>query len=148
MDKWHKLIVQGKKWKWLVNLWKDTYPHLQDKCKVKLPLQYQVWKHLLGRLWRKAVSCIAGRLIKWCSPVTDLGISRRPVITPLGIYTENNLPQINSTCIMSFMATLFVTAEDWRKPDVCQQRPACTTETLTQWNTVQCFEQAVIVSMY
>lgn len=114
----------------------------------KITLQCQKFENtLLGRLWRKAVSCIAGRRIRWCNPVTDLGRNRRPIITPLGIYTENKPPQRNSTCTTSFIATLWQ-QKTGDNPDVCQQRPDCTTGTPTQWSTVQCFEQTAIVSMY
>lgn len=114
----------------------------------KITPQYQKFENTwLGRLWRKAVSCTAGRHVRWCNPVTDLGRNRRPIITPLGIYTENKPPQINSTCTTSFIATLWQ-QKTGDNPDVCQQRPDCTTGTPTQWNTVQCFEQAAIVSMY
>lgn len=114
----------------------------------KITPQYQKFENTWwGWLWRKAVSCTAGRHIRWCNPVTDLGRNRRPIITPLGIYTENKPPQINSTCTTSFIATLWQ-QKTGDNPDVCQQRPDCTTGTPTQWNTVQCFEQAAIVSMY
>lgn len=41
-----------------------------------------------------------------------------PVISPIGIYTENKLPQINNTYIRLFIATLFIAVEIGDDPNV------------------------------
>lgn len=92
----------------------------------KMQSKIILWCKMFGNTVEKqAVWCIAGRSIKWYKLYNrDLGKKGRltfgPVISLLGIYSEDRLPQISNTCIRLFIATLFVTVEIGEDPNAYQ----------------------------